>query len=42
MGKGGGGMDKTQGVGGGCKIKGEERRGLQWGALCLVSLGGTS
>ena len=41
MGKGGGGMDKTQGVGRGRKIKGEEGRGWQWGALCLVSLGGT-
>ncbi len=41
MGKGGGGMDETQGVGGGRKIKGEEGRGWQWGALCLVLLGGT-
>ncbi len=27
MGKGGGGMDEAQEVGGGCKIKGEEGRG---------------
>ncbi len=41
MGKGGGGTDKMQGGGGGCKIKGEEGRGWQWGALCLVLLGAT-
>ncbi len=41
MGKGGGGMGKTQGVGGGHKIKGEEGRGWQWGASCLASTGGT-
>jgi hypothetical protein len=41
MGKGGGGTEQTRGVGGGCKIKGEVGRGWQWGALCLVSLGGT-
>jgi hypothetical protein len=42
MGKGGGGTDKTQGVGGGRKIKGEEGRGCQWGASCLALSGGTS
>ncbi len=36
-----GGMDKTQGVGGGREIKGEEGRGCRWGASCLASLGGT-
>ncbi len=41
MGKGGGGPDKMQGVGGGREIKGEEGRGCQWGALCLALLGGT-
>ncbi len=41
MGKGGGGTDKTQGVGGGRKIKGEEGRGCRWVASCLASLGGT-
>jgi hypothetical protein len=41
MGKGGGGTDKMQGLGGECKIKGEERWGWQWGALCWVLLGGT-
>jgi hypothetical protein len=41
MGKGGGGMDETRGVGGGRKIKGEEGRGWQWGALCSVLSGGT-
>jgi hypothetical protein len=41
MGKGGGGTDKTQGVGGGCKIKGEEGQGWQWGASCLALFGGT-
>ncbi len=39
MGKGGGGTGKTQGVGGGCKIKGEEGQGWQWGASCLASIG---
>jgi hypothetical protein len=32
---------KRQGVGGGCKIEGEEGLGCRWGALCLTSLGGT-
>ncbi len=41
MGKGGGGMDEMRGVGGGRKIRGEERQGCQWGASCLASLGGT-
>ncbi len=41
MGKGGGGTDETQGVGGGRKIKGEEGQGCQWGASCLALLGGT-
>jgi hypothetical protein len=41
MGKGGGGTDKMQGVGGGRKIKGEEGQGWQLGAFCLVLLGGT-
>jgi hypothetical protein len=41
MGKGGGGMDMTQGVGGGGEIKREEGQEWQWGALCLVLLGGT-
>ncbi len=41
MGKREGGTDETRGVGGGCKIKGEEGRGWRWGALCLVPLGGT-
>jgi hypothetical protein len=40
MGKGGGGTDETQGVGGGCEIKGEEGRGCQWGASRSASLGG--
>ncbi len=34
-------MDEMRGVGGGRKIKGEEGRGCQQGALCLASLGGT-
>jgi hypothetical protein len=42
MGKGGGGTDETQGVGGGYKIKGEEGRGCRWGASCSALLGGTS
>ncbi len=41
MGKGGGGMDKKQGVEGGHKIKGEEGWGWRWGASCLALLGGT-
>jgi hypothetical protein len=41
MGKGGGGTDETQRVGGGCEIKGEEGPGWQWGASCSASLGGT-
>jgi hypothetical protein len=41
MGKGGGGTEEMQGVGGGHKIEGEEGKGWQWGALCLTSLGGT-
>jgi hypothetical protein len=41
MGKGGGGTDKMQGVGGGRKIMGEEGWGWQWEALCLVLFGGT-
>jgi hypothetical protein len=41
MGKGGGGTDETQGVGGGCKIKGEEGQGCQWGASCLALSGRT-
>jgi hypothetical protein len=41
MGMGGEGTDKTQGVGGGCKIKGEEGQGCQWRALCLALPGGT-
>ncbi len=34
-------MDETGGVGGGCKIKGEEGRGCRWGDLCSALLGGT-
>ncbi len=39
--KGGGGTDKTWGVGGGRKIKGGEGQGWQWGASCLALLGET-
>ncbi len=41
MGKGGGGTDDMQVVGGGREIRGEEGQGCRWGASCLASLGGT-
>jgi hypothetical protein len=41
MGKGGGGTDKTRGVGGGREIKGEEGRGCRWVSSCSASSGGT-